>query len=257
MTPAATQAKVCFGLVKDVPYRFFFSGTQMRSDGLDLLLDAITGPIVYRMSVREGVDQGFLAQPVFRMVHIKSDIQFDSPDVNEMTRVHAFYNPKMNAMAAELINKAVSLMSRPTLVLVDELEQFGLLKPLLRYDVKFAHGGVTKENKSKVPEEFHDSDPKALVAAFNAGEFPILVGTSCISTGTDFLGVRCIVNLRQGKSEVEIKQCVGRGTRKVEGKEDFLYIDFCIDNVEDLARHAKARKDIYADIYPSYKDVAG
>jgi len=56
LCPAKTLAKVCFGLMADAPYRYFFSGTQIRNDGLDLLLDAITGEIVHRMTVREGVD---------------------------------------------------------------------------------------------------------------------------------------------------------------------------------------------------------
>ncbi len=253
--PAVTLAKVCFGLVAPAPYRFFFSGTQLRNDGLGLLLDAITGPIVYRMTVREGVDQGFLAKPVFRMVRMKSNLDFASNDVNELTRAHVYYNPQVISVAADLTNKAVSLMGRPTLILVDELEQFTKLQPLLRYEAHFAHGGVSKENKDKLPKEFHVSDPKALVADFNAGKFPILVGTSCVATGTDFRGVRCIVYLRGGKSEIEIKQGVGRGTRKVPGKEDCLFIDFAIDNVEALARHAKARKELYADIYPSFSEM--
>ncbi len=250
-----TLAKVCFGLVAPAPYRFFFSGTQLRNDGLGLLLDAITGPIVYRMTVREGVDQDFLAKPVFRMVRMKSNLDFSSNDVNELTRAHVYYNPQVISVAADLTNKAVSLMGRPTLILVDELEQFTKLQPLLRYETHFAHGGVSQENKDKLPKEFHNSDPKALVAAFNAGKFPILVGTSCVATGTDFRGVRCIVYLRGGKSEIEIKQGVGRGTRKVPGKEDCLFIDFAIDNVEALARHAKARKELYSEIYPSYSEM--
>jgi len=246
--PAATLARVCFGLVKNAPYRFFFSGTQVRNDGLGMLLDAITGPIVYRMTVQEGVDQGFLARPVFRMVRMKSTVTddrgqlFDSNDVNELTRAHVYYNPQVVAAAAQMANKAVSLMGRQTLILVDELEQWEHLAPLLRYEAKFANGGPK-------------SDPKELVARFNAGEFPILVGTSCVATGTDFKTVQCIIYLRGGKSEIEIKQGVGRGTRLVPGKADCIVIDFAIDNVEQLARHAKARKALYSEIYPSYSEV--
>lgn len=255
LCPASTLAKVCFGLLADAPYRFFFSGTQMRNDGLDLLLDAITGPIVYRMTVREGVDQGFLTKPVFKMIRTKSGINFDSHDANELTRVHLYYNPKINKMAADFANKAVSLMARPTLILVDEIEQFSHLLPHLRYEARFAHGGVNKDNKDKLPAEYHDSDPDQLVADFNDNAFPILVGTSCISTGTDIRSVRAIIYLRGGKSEVELKQSVGRGTRLFAGKEDFLFIDFAIDDVDMLARHAEARISIFRDIYPSFSEI--
>lgn len=255
--PAITLAKVCFGLANSAPYRFFFSGTQVRNDGLGLLLDAITGPIVYRMTVREGVDRGFLAKPNVRMVHLRSNIDFDSNDVNDLTRAHIYYNPQVIKAAADLTNKAVSLMGRPTLILVDELEQFTKLQPFLRYEARFAHGGVNASNRDKLPEQFWKSDPKTLVEQFNAGEFPILVGTSCVATGTDFQGVKCIVYLRGGKSEIEVKQgAIGRGTRKVPGKEDFLIIDFAIDNVDALKRHAKERKKLYIETYPSFNEMS-
>lgn len=261
LCPAATLTKVCFGLVAAAPYRFFFSGTQLRNDGLGLLLDAITGPIVYRMTVQEGVDQGFLAKPVFRMIWVQSDVRdargglYDSGDANDLTRAHVYYSASVNARAAELINKSVSLQGRPTLVLIDELEQFSHLLPHLRYEARLAHGGVTKENAKLVPEAHHKSDPKALVAAFNRGEFPVLVGTSCIMTGTDIQAVQTMIYLRQGKSEVEVKQSVGRCTRRVPGKEDCIVIDFGVSNVELLEKHANARRKIYDEIYPSYQEM--
>jgi superfamily II DNA or RNA helicase len=261
LCPAATLEKVCYGLMANVPYRFFFSGTQMRNDGLDLVLDGITGPVVYRMSVREGVDQGFLSRPVFRMVWVESNVRdssgtlVDSRDANELTRVHVFYNDELNRKAAELANKAVGVAGRPTVILVEEMEQFSRLLPHLRYEARFAHGGVTKENREKLPAEYHDSDPKKLVEAFNRGEFPILVGTSCIVTGTDIQAVGCILFLRGGKSEIEVKQAIGRGTRLFPGKRDCVFMDFGISNVETLERHAKARKAIYDDVYPSYAEM--
>jgi superfamily II DNA or RNA helicase len=255
MCPAQTLTKVCFGLMANAPYRFFFSGTQIRNDGLGLLLSAITGPIVYRLTVREGVDQGFLSKPVFRMCWTKSNVNFDDDDVNQMTRAHIYYNPELNRKAADLANKAVSLMGRPTVILVDEFEQLSYLLPHLRYEARFAHGGVTKANKDKIPAQFHSSNPKELVEAFNAGEYPILIGTSCIATGTDIKAAAAILYLRGGKSEIEVKQSVGRGTRIVPGKTDCIFIDFGISNVETLKRHALARKELYDEIYPSYSEL--
>jgi superfamily II DNA or RNA helicase len=253
LVAAKTLADVSVGLCGRASYRFFFSGTQMRSDGLDILLQAITGPIVYRFTVKEGVDRGFLAKPIFRMFQLRSSVKYNSDDANDLTRAHVYYNPEVNALAADLINRGVSLTGRPTLVLIDELEQFSQLAPLLRYEVGFAHGGVNKTNKDKVPLQYHKSDPKALVQDFNDGKFPILIGTSCISTGTDIRSVKQCIYLRGGKSEVEVKQSVGRTTRLVPGKEDCVFIDFAIENVPTLKKHAEARRKIYDDIYPSFK----
>lgn len=253
--PAKTLAAVCFGLCANASYRFFFSGTQLRNDGLGLLLDAITGPIVFRMTVREGVDQGFLSKPVFRMIKMDSDVQFDSYDANDLTRAHVYYSEKVNRAAADIANRAVSLMNRPTLILVEELEQLSHLLPHLRYEARFAHGGVNAGNKDKVPSQYHESNPKELVEAFNRGEFPILIGTSCIATGTDIKAVQACIYLRGGKSEIEVRQGVGRCTRVVPGKSDCLFIDFGIENVKMLANHAEARKELYAEIFPSYQEI--
>ncbi len=255
LCPAKTLSEVCFGLVANAPYRFFFSGTQLRNDGLGILLDAITGKTVYRMSVQEGVDQGFLAKPIFRMVRMDSNIQFSSGDANENTRAHVYYNPQVNANAADIINRSVSLLQRPCLVLVDELEQFGHLLPLLRFEARYAHGGASGSVLDKVPVAHRKSDPKKLVEQFNRGEFPILVGTSCIATGTDIKAAKTIVYLRGGKSEIELRQSIGRGTRIVPGKDDFVMFDFAIDNVPMLAKHALARKKIYNSVFPSYQEV--
>lgn len=253
LVPASTLQEVCFGLVASAPYRLFFSGTQMRNDGLDLVLEAITGPIVYRMTVKEGVDQGFLAKPVFTIINCESKSKYSSKDVNNMTRKHLYYNEEVLKAAADVVNKSVSLLKRQTLVLVEELEQFTRLLPYLKHAVKFAHGGVNKDNKDRLPVEYHDSDPNQLVRDFNDKKFPILVGTSCIATGTDFRSVKHIVYLMGGKSEIKIKQAVGRGTRLDDGKIDCFFTDFCVENVEPMLRHSMARKAIYEEIYPDVR----
>jgi ATP-dependent helicase IRC3 len=269
LCPAKSLARVCLGLLSQAPYRYFFSGTQMRNDGLDLLLGGITGKIVFTMTVQEGVEQGWLAKPMFRVIKTSSSDSYYHSDANMMTRAHLYYNDEVNAKAAEIANLMVEEMNRPVVILIKELEQFSKLVPYLRHEVKFAHGGVTKTtykddgetvkkagNDRHVPKEFWDSDPTDLVEAFNRGEFPILIGTSCITTGTDIQNVGAIVYCQGGKSEIQVKQCVGRGTRKPEGKEDCYFIDFDVENVEVLHRHAEARKDIYANIYPDFEELS-
>jgi hypothetical protein len=78
LCPAVTLENVCHGLVANAPWRFFFSATQMRGDGLDLLLQAITGPIVFRMTVKEGIEQGYLARLFFYLVKIQTQINSES-----------------------------------------------------------------------------------------------------------------------------------------------------------------------------------
>jgi superfamily II DNA or RNA helicase len=70
------------------------------------------------------------------------------------------------------------------------------------------------------------------------------------------LTVGGIIYLQGGRSEVQIKQAVGRGTRRVPGKEDFFFFDFDVYNVGTTHRHAEARVKVYEDIYEgSYKEM--
>lgn len=255
LTPATTLRKICFELVRNAPYRFFFSGTQMRGDGLDMLLEGIIGPVVFRMTVKEGVDQGYLARPNFRMVSIPSSSSFKSQDINKMTRKHLYYNPDVNAFAAGIANMSYAVRGEQVLILVDEFEQFTSLLPMIRHRVGFAHGGITKENKNTIPEAYHKSDPEALVDEFNAGKLPVLIGTSCICTGTDIQNVKTMIYLRGGRSEIELRQGVGRSTRLVPGKTFCNIYDIRVPNIEALNRHASDRKLIEEDIYGPVLEV--
>lgn len=249
LCPAATLSKVCFGLVAKAPYRFFFSATQLRNDGLDMLLDAITGPIVYRKSVREGIAEGYLAKINTTMCRLASKVNFEHRDVNEMTRKHLFYNPAVNRMAGLFANRFVS-QGRQVLILVEELKQFTHLLPQFRHVAAFAHGG---DPEGVLPEEHRDSDVQAWVKQFNAGKLPILVGTSCIATGTDIRANQATIYLRGGASEIEVMQgAIGRSTRldKSVGKTSCDVVDFDVYNVESLHRHARVRSGYYASVGP-------
>jgi len=279
LTPAETLTKVCLGnwendswnpgLVANAPWRFFFSGTQLRSDGLGLLLKAIIGPTVFSMSVEEGVNQGFLAKPHFSIVNMESKVKYFSKDPNNMTRKHLYENAGVGVLASKLINKFAT-SGKKVLVLIDELGQVMPLINNIKTEFGLAHGGVTqnkmgdpikntqskKGNSGKLPEYLHKSDPEQLVSDFNAGKLPVLIGTSCIWTGTDIRppGGLAIIYLAGGQSEVQFRQCVGRGTR-IDGKSEFYFVDFDITNVDVLHRHAATRRAFCADIYSPAKDI--
>jgi superfamily II DNA or RNA helicase len=252
--PANTLEKVCLGVAAKAPYRFFFSATQMRNDGRALVLEGITGPIVYSKTVQEGVDEGYLAKPKFRIVEIPSPSTFDSKDANALSRKHLYYNPVVAEKIGKLVNSAADA-GMPVLVLIEEVEQFTKLLPYLRHTVGFAHGPLNEDNRPLVPEQFWTSDPQALVESFNSGKLPVLVGTSCISTGTDILTVKFLVYWQGGKSEIQVKQAIGRGTRKCPGKTECTVVDIDVVNIPTVHNQAVARRAIYADLYPDIKTV--
>lgn len=257
LTPAKTLSDVCFGLFSNVPYRFFFSATQIRGDGLELLLESIIGDIVFSMDVKEGIERGFLARLMFKMLRMTSGLpHLASNDAMEQVRYYQYYNPKVNKIVADIANKSWGIAQRPVLILIDEIEQFTHLLPYLRHDVRFAHGTLTAEQKKSLPAAYHEADNKKLVEQFNNHEFPILVGTSCISTGTDIRAVRSMIYHKGGRSEVEAKQGAGRCTRRIEGtKEDCIITDIMITDVELLHKHATIRKEYWQELSSVYSEI--
>lgn len=278
MCPAATLEKVCMGIARDAKYRFFVSATQVRGDGYGLVLKGITGPIVYNMSVQKGVDEGFLAKPHFKMIRVRSKDDFESFDVTKMTRRHHYYNPDIIAKAADIANKAVRLLGHRVLIQVEEISQFQHLLRHLEHEPRFAHGAAKydKELRAKLPEKYWDSDPAKLAEQFNNEEFPVLVGTSCIGTGTDIQVPETIINLMGGASPIGIPQAVGRGTRRHvyhdgRRKVSFNFIDFVpmlrtrsfndvpdIDEKDEasmspMMRHGLTRAKMYESLYPNVK----
>jgi len=255
LTPAETLTKVVFGVLKDIPYRFSVSGTQVRGDGAELLLEGIIGPKVFEADVRDLVDSGYLAKPLFYQIKIKSD---DTPPLDslECNRVCYHANSNIYDHVEIMVAKELSVNGR-VLILVDEITQFIYLYPKIKkYRVGFAHGPLTGEReKSSIPKEFHKSNANQLVQDFDAGNLDVIVGTSCVNTGTDFKTPTMIIDLVGLASEVRVKQSVGRGTRMGNGKTSFKYVDYDVVNVPKISGHAAKRRDIFNDIYGPVKII--
>lgn len=226
---AKTVATVALDVAPNAPYRFFVSATQLRNDGKDMLLEGIIGPVVYRKDLPELVREGYLAEPKHFVCSVPSYSEYFNRDFLAMAEPHFYANPNLGRTAAKLANHFASQPGHQVLILLDQVTQFQYIYPHLTHEFGFAHGGTTEGSAKSLPKEFHKSDPDALVAQFNDGKLPILIGTSCISTGTDTRPVGTIIYLQGGKSEIKFRQSMGRGTRKVPGKTSFNFIDFDIE----------------------------
>jgi DNA repair protein RadD len=249
-TPADTFESVCMGLARNAKCRYFTSATQLRTDGSELLLKGITGPVVYSKQFSELVDEGYLAKPVTKIFRVKTGSnRYDDPKTE--TRNNLYLNPNVNELAAVLANKAVSVAGRQTVILIEEFRQFNALYPHIKVPFEFVHGGVTtKETKDLVPTDYWKTDPRGAVERFNKGETKLLIGTSAISTGVDLQPVGCLIYMQGGISEIKVRQAIGRGTRIPRGsdKKDFWLIDFMVTGSSTLERHCNERIEIYKDM---------
>ena len=250
MTPPQSLSTVVLGLLELAPYRYFFSGTQFRKDGLSLLLQGIVGDVVFDMPVKQGIEEGFLTPLRFVQYHIPVESYRQVDDPLKANVVHLRQNMNVYRHASKIVNDALLNRGKRCLIQVDTVDQYALLlRGGLTPTSKFAHGGVTKENRDTVPEAHWKVDPQKLVEQFDKGDFSVLVGTSCIGTGTDIKSVDMIVNLVGLASAIEVSQNAGRGTRLFDGKKECLYVDYLVVGNDVTERHGAKRREIFDSIY--------
>jgi superfamily II DNA or RNA helicase len=254
LNAAETLETTFHGLLKDVPYRFFLSGTQVRGDGKDKLLESIIGKNVYSLSTKEAVEGGYICPVKFLIFETTSKDTKNYNDPLKSKRKQFLYNQNIADIAAKIANSAWNQAEESTLILVEELEQISMLVDRLNVPFGYVHS-ASKKDAAKFGLETRKVDEA--VEAFNRGEVKVLIGTSCIATGTNIYCTHNTVNWVGGSSEVRTKQgAVGRSVRILENSEykdlhkakpySKIY-DFKVSNIPLMEKHLQKRIKMYKE----------
>lgn len=253
--PSETLEAVCHGVLSEAPYRFFFSGSPTRADGSEKLLQSIIGKTVVTLTTKEAVQKGFVSPHEFRIVKIESsDPNLGSTDALEIKRLNFLRNRNICAFIAKLCNSYGS-KGEQILVLVEETNQISMLLPKLTVPTVIAHS--EKSSARLLELGIPKVDPTESVEKFNKKEALVLLGSSCIGTGTNIYPQTITVNWQGGASEVKTKQgAVGRSVRlpqanpwasKCGEKKSCTIFDFDVIGNYVLERHLEERIACYND----------
>jgi len=251
---AETLESVFHGVLKNVPYRFFLSGTQVRGDGKDELLESIIGEKVFSLTTKEAIEGNYICPVKFLIFETISKDTKKYKDPLKAKRNQFLYNSNIADIAAKIANSAWSQAQESTLILVEELEQIKMLKERLKVPFDYVHSAA-KADASNFGLETRKVDE--MVQAFNEGKIKVLIGTSCIATGTNIYPTHNTINWVGGSSEVKTKQgAVGRSVRLLEKSDykDFhkfkpyskIY-DFKISNIPLMESHLQKRIFMYKE----------
>lgn len=251
---AETLEDLCHGIFSNIPCRIFTSGTQTRGDGTEILLHSIIGETVHNLTTRDAVAGGYISPHDYTIVQVESsNPNYNSPDALEMKRIHFLGNRNIAAFIAKIANSTATAFGKQTLVLVEELSQIQMLIPLLTVPYAYAHS--QSSIKKLIPLGLEKVDSAESVERFNKNEVKVLIGTSCISTGTNIYPTHHTINWVGGASEIRTKQgAVGRSVRlhnqnphkeKCVVKTISRIIDFDVHDIFVLGRHLESRLEYY------------
>lgn len=262
LNAANTLEATFHGVLKNVPYRFFLSGTQVRADGKDKLLEAIIGKKVYDLPTKEAVDGGYICPVKFFVFETISNDTKKYKDPLKSKRKQFLYNSNIADIASKIANGAWNHSQESTLILVEELEQIKMLTDRLNVPYEYVHSAA-KKDAAKFGLETKKVDEA--VELFNQGKVKVLIGTSCIATGTNMYCTHNTVNWVGGSSEVKTKQgAIGRSVRILENSQykdlhkpkpySKIY-DFSVSNVPLMEKHLQKRIKMYKEVDKNIKYI--
>ena len=234
-------------------YRFGLSGTIPKDGTLDkLTLMSQTGPVISEVKASFLQDQGHIAKCLVKVIEMNyaTDSQkiafqelaqnkYDSKDVFQLEQNFIINHEGR----LDFIASVISRVPRNSLVLFHRIEHGKRLYEKLRQEsnkrVYYVDGGTDKDIREEYKKKMEAGEEVVIVASY--GTF---------STGISIKKIHNIFFTESFKSEVIIRQSIGRGLRQHASKDKVLIIDF-VDDIRTeewdnyLYKHGKARQAIY------------
>lgn len=236
-TPANSWWQV--GISIPAYYRFGMSATVDDDVNGQFLLETVTGPVIAKMSISEGIERKVLVAAKVTMIRLKE------PRYSSWKRVYSMgtlitegayeCNILENAERNELIVKIADSRRRAgkrVLVLIDLVEKHGKILNSLIPDSIFLFGDIGRKGREEGLREFRESDGK------------VLVGT-IFKEGFDCPEIDCLIIAGGGLKESNVIQKIGRVLRASPGKEVAEVWDFYDEDGSMCEKHSKARLKVY------------
>ena len=220
---AKTLYKIGMNVSEDA-LLFGLSATPLNRDDDNLKVEAVLGPIIYEISTRELIDQGYLCDA---KVHYHCVDPMDSEGFVTYPMMYDEYVTKNDVRNDKIIGLAEN-SKKPCLILINRIEHGEILLDHIESnlsDVTFIHGNSKKEHREDVD---HD----------------IIIATSIYDEGVDLPNLQTLIIGAGGKSAIKAVQRVGRLLRPFPNKAFAVIHDFK-DSCRWLDKHYLARRRIF------------
>jgi superfamily II DNA or RNA helicase len=212
-------------------YRLGLSATPLsRGDRKAMHLIGCLGSVIHRIPARTLIEAGILAKPVirFKTHHQVSDRATWQGAYNEII---AKGKPRN-----QLVCRLAELAAKPCVVFVKDLDQGQWLTRAL---TKAGHAVEYVDGKTPTKQR------QAMVTRLERGDTDILVASVVMNQGIDVPQLRSVVIAAGGSSTIAALQRVGRGMRRVPGKDTVEVWDIKDTGNKWLERHTRERMASY------------
>jgi superfamily II DNA or RNA helicase len=252
----STSIKTILEKCENATRKFGLSGTIPKPGTLDrLTLMAYTGPVISNIRADFLIEQGHITpcevyviemdyattevKEAFRTLFQRSEE--DRKRLLNMEQNYAIQSEERLEFITDLILKN----KKNSLVLFYRIEYgqkiYNRLREKTSRRVLYIDGGIDKDVREHYREDLEDGEGKIMIASY--GTF---------STGINVKNIHTVYLTESFKSEVIIRQSIGRGLRKHEDKDKLVIVDFVDDYrvprfQNYLYKHSIARQAIYAE----------
>lgn len=263
---SSASIKKVISLCKDSKWRFGLSGTLANKDSAEYLtIQQFLGPLIMEISPKFLFDNKY-ATPVsikiVKMNWMEEDIKEKLSRLKE-TKTEIEGNEIFNMERKLVVNSEKRLNYVLDFILKTSKNCLVLFQSVGEGYGKRIYEGIRERTSDR--EVYYidgDTDPSKREIFLNKmeeGINRILVASfGTLSTGISIKNIHNIFLTESYKSEVLIKQSLGRGMRLFEGKDKVNIIDFVDDFTYNgksnyLIKHSKERIDIYKKEHFDYK----
>lgn len=235
--PADTFYNVAMG-IPNAYYRIGMSGTPLvRGDRKSLMAIAATGNVIYTISSKYLIDNGFASKPTIY-------VQPHECEPGKHSTWQKAYKQliTVSQLRNEKVAQAAIVCEKPALVFVKEIDHGRALTRLLGnrgLKVEFVWG----DSKTPVRDR--------MIELLEWGDLDCIVCSVVFNTGTDIPEVRSIINAAAGKSIIQTLQRIGRGMRVTwDSQGELVKTKFTVYDFQDkgntwLAKWARERLRSY------------
>jgi superfamily II DNA or RNA helicase len=207
-------------------YRFGFTASPTRADGMHPTMKFIIGPVIHRQKFTSPID--------LKVVPVKTNFKFQYRGPYDWTPLteKLIRSKRRNQKIADIADREIE-RGNSVLVLSRRIEHLERIGRRMSEDAEI----LTGERTGK--------DRKEILRRFKAGEIRCLLSTQLADEALDVPVLNRVLLTFPGKHEGRIIQQIGRALRNHPDKENAVIYDFYDHRIKPLRRQWNQRKRTY------------